>query len=235
MIGRIELIGESQRALLKELRETPASDPRWLMKVPYDDSTKKFLSRQTPFGEMQLPADTPADYKLYMQLGRFRSALVLNEQKKNPSPQLAEFIKRYGIDSPMAVIDQILHERPAADALLNARATTQKDFVEGFKALHSIIAEHRHSAAAKSAQRDIAELWQDLTKRPKLDAVRPACLLLLFQKSRDTLCYQALLERYPNSPEAAEAKATQEHWAREEAEFQKAEQERQRAAESGNK
>lgn len=234
MIGRIELIGESQRALLKQLRETPTSDPRWLMKVPYDDSTKKFLSRQTPFGEMQLPAETPADYKLYMQLGRFRSALVLNEQEKNPSPQLAEFIKRYGIDSPMAVIDQIIHERPAADALLNARAAVQKDFVEGYKALHAVVAEFGYTAAGRAANRDIAELWQDLGKRPKLDAVRPACLLLLLQKTKASLCADTLFDRYPNSPEAKEARATLERWAREEAEQLKEAIERQRAAEAKN-
>lgn len=235
MVGRIELIGESQRALLKQLRQTPTSDPRWLMKLPYDDSTKKFLSRQTPFSEVTLPAETPPDYKLFMQLGRFRSAIVLNAQEKDPSPQLAEFIKRYGLNSPMAVIDQILYERPAADALLQARVVVQKDWVEGYKALHAVIAEYRGSAGAQSAQRDIAELWQDPAKRAKLDAVRPACLLMLLEQTRDQLCARSLFDRYPNSAEATQAKAVLAQWAREEAERQKAEDERRAAQTNTNK
>ena len=37
----------------------------------------------------------PADYRAYLQLGRFRNALLLDEAKRRPAGALTTFIDRY--------------------------------------------------------------------------------------------------------------------------------------------
>ena len=41
----------------------------------------------------------PEDYRAYLQLGRFRNALLLDEAKRNPSGALTTFIERYELDA----------------------------------------------------------------------------------------------------------------------------------------
>jgi hypothetical protein len=39
----------------------------------------------------------PDSYQTYLDLGRFRNALLLDEEKKRPTPGLNEFINDYGL------------------------------------------------------------------------------------------------------------------------------------------
>lgn len=95
MIGRIELINSEQRALLKKLATVQISDPRWLDKASQSPNAQKFFAGRTDFGDLGVPI--PDDYRTYLNLGRFRNALVLAEQAARPTPQLAQFIKAYGL------------------------------------------------------------------------------------------------------------------------------------------
>ncbi len=41
----------------------------------------------------------PADYRAYLDMGRFRNALILDELKHHPTPALQQFVKNYQLNS----------------------------------------------------------------------------------------------------------------------------------------
>jgi len=95
MMGRIELISADQRQLLRKLASTPASDPEWMQKIPDSANARRFREGRSNFGD--LGVKIPDDYQIYLDLGRFRNALVLAEQRVRQTPQLNEFINAYGL------------------------------------------------------------------------------------------------------------------------------------------
>ena len=95
MMGRIELISPEQRSLLKKLATMTVSDPAWIRKIPQSDNLQKFYQGRSDFGD--LGVTIPADYQTYLDLGRFRNALILAEQKARPTPALQLFIAVYGL------------------------------------------------------------------------------------------------------------------------------------------
>ena len=82
MVGRVEIVTPEERRLLGEIAAGPASDAKWLRADP----TKGVM-----------PAEAPADFAAYEQLGRFRNALVLDELARRPTAALEAFIKNYGL------------------------------------------------------------------------------------------------------------------------------------------
>ncbi|MGH7193560.1 MAG: hypothetical protein ACREJM_08515, partial [Candidatus Saccharimonadales bacterium] len=95
MMGRIELISNDQRQLLQRLSTMQISDPSWLKKIP--GGAQYFHGARTQFRDRGL--NVPEDYQTYLNLGRFRNALVLAEQRVHPTPQLNQFIKSYGLNA----------------------------------------------------------------------------------------------------------------------------------------
>ena len=95
MMGRIELITESQRKLLKQLASGPVSDHRWISKIPQSKARTKFIAGRADFGD--LGVEIPKDYQAYLDLGRFRNALVVDEAKRRPTKALTQFINNYGL------------------------------------------------------------------------------------------------------------------------------------------
>jgi hypothetical protein len=82
MVGRVEIVTPQQRATLARIASAgPENSAR------AGDS-------------VQAVKDTGWDnlFRSYQTLGRFRNALVLNEQKRNPSPSLEEFVRRYRLE-----------------------------------------------------------------------------------------------------------------------------------------
>lgn len=75
MVGRVEIVTPSQRKLLSQIAAGPASKPQ-----------RDFRSPQQA-----------ADFRVYEQLGRFRNALLLNELKRRPTPELQNFVDNYGL------------------------------------------------------------------------------------------------------------------------------------------
>lgn len=95
MIGRTELVSPEQRQLLKRLAVGTVSDPGWMQRIVDSPSARKFWRGESDFGDIGVAI--PQDYQLYLQLGRFRSALVVREQAKLKSPSLAKFIETYDL------------------------------------------------------------------------------------------------------------------------------------------
>lgn len=93
MMGRIELISVEQRALLKKLSALESTDYTWMRKIAPSPNLEMFMAGRIDFGD--LGVKIPDDYQTYLNLGRFRNALILYEQQVRPTPQLARFILGY--------------------------------------------------------------------------------------------------------------------------------------------
>jgi hypothetical protein len=95
MMGRIELISDEQRKVLGELADMPIEGGRWVDDIPQSPALEKFLAGRADFGD--LGVEIPKEYRHYMQLGRFRNALVTAEEARRPSASLTKFINEYGL------------------------------------------------------------------------------------------------------------------------------------------
>jgi hypothetical protein len=105
MVGRIEIVTPRQRAILRGLAAGPPPSRDW-----FDRGSMQLMARsRTGFfadwtrlveGELTLEEAgfrPPEDVQAYVELGRFRNALVLDELARRPSPRLAEFVRVYGL------------------------------------------------------------------------------------------------------------------------------------------
>ncbi|MBI3836973.1 MAG: hypothetical protein HY288_03450 [Planctomycetia bacterium] len=97
MIARVELVSPQQRALLKKLSVTAVSDQQWLKQASQSPNATAFFAGRSDFGDLGVAI--PDDYRTYLELGRFRNALVLAEELSRPTPQLRQFIKAYGLSA----------------------------------------------------------------------------------------------------------------------------------------
>jgi hypothetical protein len=116
MVARTELISPEQRVLLDKLTSAPISDAHWidsLMRPPYSPAVQRFLGGHSDFGDLGVAI--PADYQMYLDLGRFRNALVLYEQGRRPSDSLAKFIANYSLGL-FSVSEDTKKSAPAANA-----------------------------------------------------------------------------------------------------------------------
>ncbi len=99
MVGRIELVTPHLRELLAKVAEGPTPDPWKDLREPVDALTWKRgdskAFNQLGEGEIGFAAigfKPPAVYQAYLDLGRFRNALVLDEVQRRPTQELQRFI-----------------------------------------------------------------------------------------------------------------------------------------------
>ncbi len=97
MVGRIELISPQQRTALKKLAETTGSNPNWIWQVSKVKNPDNFFAGRSDFEPAGVAV--PPEYQAYLDLGRFRSALILDAQRRHPTPNLAKFIAAYDLSS----------------------------------------------------------------------------------------------------------------------------------------
>ncbi len=97
MVARTELISPDQRALLKKLSDGPTGSSAWITKIPDSEAGRKFLAGRSEFGELGVAI--PPDFQTYLNLGRFRNALVLYEQAREATPALNTFIDGYNLEA----------------------------------------------------------------------------------------------------------------------------------------
>lgn len=106
MVGRIELITQEQRNLLQKIaKESPENikaDAAKFQKSYYEGLLASAeQSRRDAASEGRSPAQPsvsfPASYQAYLDLGRFRNTLLLEEQKQRPAAGLAAFINAYNL------------------------------------------------------------------------------------------------------------------------------------------
>ncbi len=105
MVGRIEVVTPEQRAKLRKISESsPVSissqQQQFLKALPLalvnggPNSYQRLMEGQTPLSSV---VSIPPSYQTYLDLGRFRNALLLDEEKKWPTPGLRTFINGYGL------------------------------------------------------------------------------------------------------------------------------------------
>jgi hypothetical protein len=100
MVGRIELVSDEQRRALKEIASfSPArinDEALKLRQALYSPQALGSPANRGLFdGRQRLSAlgiSIPRSYALYLGLGRFRNALLLDEEKNHPSKSLEKFI-----------------------------------------------------------------------------------------------------------------------------------------------
>lgn len=92
MIGRIELISAKQRSLVDKIAKGPASTRAWFSEALKTNPAVKARTRELINGLVTLEEvglKPPADYQAYMDLGRFRDALIRHEIKHPRQPETA--------------------------------------------------------------------------------------------------------------------------------------------------
>jgi len=106
MVGRIELVTPEQRRLLADIARGPVSDPAWLYQAlnglngGRDDIYREDWYKRLMDGKQSLTSlhiDIPRDYREYLELGRFRNALILDQQAHQSTEPLKQFIQNYDL------------------------------------------------------------------------------------------------------------------------------------------
>lgn len=96
MIGRVELVTPKHRELLDRIEHAAIPDMAGFIQKVKEVAEEKGLTEGIFKGVTPLSAlaiDIPEAYAAYLQLGRFRQAILLNEFAKNKSATLEKFIK----------------------------------------------------------------------------------------------------------------------------------------------
>ena len=96
MMARTELVTPRQRQLLRELATGPNADASWVDKIPASPARKRFLAGRSDPGK--LGVKVPAHFRRYLELGRFRNALLAAEESRRPTPALKAFIAAYKLE-----------------------------------------------------------------------------------------------------------------------------------------
>jgi len=105
MVGRIELVTPQQRSNLQQIAQMPAAEVTAEATRLRDDygrigTTSPEQLRQVNSGRQSLEEygiSVPRSYQLYLALGRFRNALLLDEVARRPTPALEAFIYAHGL------------------------------------------------------------------------------------------------------------------------------------------
>lgn len=102
MVGRLELITPKQRACLQRISATtnPSADwyHDWAQKNP--EAWKRYQQKRQEGNLSALREQKiaiPDDYLAYLELGRFRNAIVLDELQRNPTAGLKKFVEVYDL------------------------------------------------------------------------------------------------------------------------------------------
>ena len=101
MVGRIELVTPRQRTLLKEIGAGRVSKINWIHEARQSHPDRNQIysqlwEGQTRFQDLAIPI--PPDYQAYLDLGRFRNALILDELTRNPTSGIGRFADAYHLE-----------------------------------------------------------------------------------------------------------------------------------------
>jgi hypothetical protein len=100
MVGRIELITPADRHKLQQLAALSPTSVRDQSIRFMQTGIQRYQDLRPVFAGKKAFTDVvpfPESYQTYLELGRFRNALLLDEEKERPTAGLAEFIDAYGL------------------------------------------------------------------------------------------------------------------------------------------
>lgn len=162
MVGRIELVTPEHRSLLQKIAARSAADVEADRKRLYEvlngwgggiagseqrERYEKVREGRSPISS--LGTKPPELYQSYLDLGRFRNALILDEVKRHPSEGLRQFIRCYQLAGYTSSLVSAARkgDLPLVKALIAEKSDlTTRDFDDDATAL---------CAAAGSGQSDI--------------------------------------------------------------------------------
>jgi hypothetical protein len=106
MVGRIELVSGEQKKALQQLaslsEDRIKAEALTLRESFYSKEALSSPENRAVFQGRRplaaLPLRIPESYALYLKLGRFRDALLLDEQRNHPAKSLETFIHSYGLE-----------------------------------------------------------------------------------------------------------------------------------------
>ncbi len=101
MVGRVELVTPRQRTLIRKIGSSAVSKINWFYDSVNGKTTRNEMLAQlwegkARFQDLDIPV--PPDYQSYIELGRFRNALILDEHTRHPNSGLGPFIEAYSIE-----------------------------------------------------------------------------------------------------------------------------------------
>jgi hypothetical protein len=114
MVGRVELVTPKQRTLLKKIGSGAVSKTNWFFESLQSKSARSEMLAQLADGKARfqdLNIPIPPDYQSYIDLGRFRDALILDEHTRHPFLGLGRFVEAYNLE----------YYTPAEDAAATAK------------------------------------------------------------------------------------------------------------------
>lgn len=95
MVGRIELISDSQVEMVQQLRLCENPNREWMRNLtPYQFEKLNAVDLQLA----DLGFSIPAEFASFLQLGRFREAILHAELAEKPSANLHAFMHTYGLN-----------------------------------------------------------------------------------------------------------------------------------------
>ncbi len=110
MMGRVELISDETSKLVKKIKSFPKPDAGWYDRIPKSEARKKFFAGRSDFGDLGIKI--PRDYQAYLDLGRFRNAILRAEQDARPTRNLYHFLRLYGLNPPKFSPNDLAADRP---------------------------------------------------------------------------------------------------------------------------
>ncbi|MFN0051210.1 MAG: hypothetical protein ACKV0T_03410 [Planctomycetales bacterium] len=100
MVGRVEIVTRRQRTLLSQIDRGPISDSAWFFRGVESQPDRNQALSQLWSGKIRLKdaqVKIPDDYRAYLDLGRFRNALILDAFHKSQTNGLGRFAEEYQI------------------------------------------------------------------------------------------------------------------------------------------
>jgi hypothetical protein len=101
MVGRIELVTPRQRGLLNKIGTGSVSKTNWIHEALQGHPDRNKLFAQVWRGNAHihdLAIPIPPDYQAYIDLGRFRNALILDDLHRNPASGISRFAQAYHLE-----------------------------------------------------------------------------------------------------------------------------------------
>jgi hypothetical protein len=100
MVGRIELVTPRQRSLIKKISFSKVTDHEWFYRETAKlaggrDELTRLWEGTARIQDFKLAV--PDDYQAYLELGRFRDALLLDELPRQARSGIGRFVNAYGL------------------------------------------------------------------------------------------------------------------------------------------
>ncbi|MGI9458277.1 MAG: hypothetical protein ACR2NU_17075, partial [Aeoliella sp.] len=96
MMGRIELITDQQHEMIAKISQNKPASKNWYTHIPKSPARDRFFAGDNDAAK-KLGVKVPNEYEAYLNLGRFRNALLHHELRRSRNPNLSSFALTYGL------------------------------------------------------------------------------------------------------------------------------------------